>query len=59
MDYLHHYDGQKWKNELAVLYDVHSIPANLLIARKGIVRAVNVRGTALMRVAGALLREAR
>jgi len=59
MDYLHHYDGKKWKNELAVLYDVHSIPANLLIDRKGIVRAVNVRGNALMRVAGALMLEAR
>ena len=59
MDYLHHYDGKKWKNELAVLYDVHSIPANLLIDRKGIVRAVNVRGNALMRVTGALMREAR
>ena len=59
MDYLHHYDGKKWKNELAALYDVHSIPANLLIDRKGIVRAVNVRGNALMRVAGALMLEAR
>jgi thiol-disulfide isomerase/thioredoxin len=59
MDYLHHYDGKKWKNELAVLYDVHSIPANFLIDRKGIVRAVNVRGNTLMRVAGALMREAR
>jgi hypothetical protein len=30
-----------------------------LVDRKGIVRAVNVRGNALMRVAGALMREAR
>ena len=59
MDYLHHYDGKKWKNELAVLYDVHSIPASLLVDRKGIVRAVNVRGNALMRVAEALMLEAR
>jgi thiol-disulfide isomerase/thioredoxin len=59
MDYLHHYDGKKWKNELAVLYDVHSIPASLLVDRKGIVRAVNVRGNALMSVAGALMREPR
>jgi len=59
MDYLHHYDGKKWENELAVKFDVHSIPASLLVDRKGIVRAVNVRGNALMRVAGALMREAR
>jgi hypothetical protein len=59
MDYLHYFDGKKWKNELAVLYDVHSIPASLLVDRKGIVRAVNVRGTALMRVAGALMPDTR
>ena len=59
MDYFHHFDGKKWKNELAVLYDVHSIPASLLVDRKGIVRAVNVRGNALMRVAAALMLEAR
>ena len=59
MNYLHHYDGKKWKNKLAVLYDVHSISASLLVDRKGIVRAVNVRGNALMRVAGALMLEAR
>jgi len=58
MNYLHHFDGKKWKNELAMLYDVHSIPASLLVDRKGIVRAVNVRGNALMRVAAALMREA-
>ncbi len=59
MNYLHHFDGKKWKNELAALYDVHSIPASLLVDRKGIVRAVNVRGSALMRVTEALMREAR
>jgi thiol-disulfide isomerase/thioredoxin len=59
MNYLHHFDGKKWKNELAALYDVHSIPASLLVDRKGIVRAVNVRGSALMRVTEALMGEAR
>lgn len=57
MNYLHHFDGRKWKNELAVKFDVHSIPASLLVDRKGIVRAVNVRGSALECVAGALMRE--
>ncbi len=59
MNYLHHFDGKKWKNELAALYDVHSIPASFLVDRKGIVRAVNVRGSALMRVTEALMGEAR
>jgi thiol-disulfide isomerase/thioredoxin len=44
MTWLHHFDGRKWKNELAVKFDVHSIPANLLVDRQGIVRAVNLRG---------------
>ena len=57
MDWLHHYDGKKWKNELAVVFDVHSIPASLLVDRLGIVRAVNVRGKELAEVAKALLRE--
>jgi len=59
MNYLHHFDGKKWKNELAALYDVHSIPASFLVDRKGIVRAVNVRGSALMHVTEALMGEAR
>jgi thiol-disulfide isomerase/thioredoxin len=44
MTWLHHFDGKKWKNALAVNFDVHSIPANLLVDRQGIVRAVNLRG---------------
>ena len=58
MDWLHHYDGKKWKNELAVVFDVHSIPASLLVDRRGIVRAVNLRGKELADVAEGLLREA-
>ena len=44
MDWLHHYDGKKWKNELAEKFNVRSIPASFLIDRKGVVRAVNLRG---------------
>ena len=44
MSWLHHFDGKKWQNELAVAFDVHSIPASLLVDRKGVVRAVNLRG---------------
>jgi thiol-disulfide isomerase/thioredoxin len=57
MNWLHHFDGKKWKNELAVTFDVHSIPASLLVDRKGIVRAVNLRGKEIMAVAQTLLEE--
>ena len=58
MDWLHHFDGKKWKNALAVQFDVHSIPASLLVDRQGIVRAVNLRGTEITAVARKLLDEA-
>jgi peroxiredoxin len=57
MNWLHHFDGRKWKNEVAVLFDVHSIPMNLLVDRKGIVRAANLRGAAVARRVQELLRE--
>ena len=47
MDWLHFFDGGKWKNELAVLFDVHSIPASFLIDREGVIQAVNLRGEAV------------
>ena len=56
MNWLHHFDGKKWKNELAVLFDVHSIPMNLLVDRQGIVRAANLRGTAVARRVEELLK---
>ncbi len=56
MDWLHYFDGKKWKNTLAVAFDVHSIPANLLIDRQGIVRAVNLRGSEIITTARALLK---
>ena len=57
MDWLHHFDGKKWKNELAVQFDVHSIPANLLVDRNGIVRAVNLRGKEIAELAKPLLKK--
>jgi thiol-disulfide isomerase/thioredoxin len=57
MNWLHHYDGKKWKNELVVKFDVHSIPANLLVDRQGIVRAVNLRGIEVATLAGELLKQ--
>jgi len=56
MNWLHHYDGGKWKNELAVLFDVHSIPMNLLVDRQGIVQAANLRGPAVARSVEELLK---
>ncbi|MEC8895198.1 MAG: trypsin-like peptidase domain-containing protein, partial [Planctomycetota bacterium] len=47
MDWLHFFDGGKWKNELAVLFDVHSIPASFLVDREGVIQAVNLRGEAV------------
>jgi len=55
MNWFHHYDGKKWKNELAVKFGVHSIPASLLIDRQGIVRAVNLRGIEVAALAEELL----
>lgn len=56
MNWIHHYDGKKWKNEIAVLFDVHSIPMNLLVDRQGIVRAANLRGAAVARRVDELLK---
>jgi thiol-disulfide isomerase/thioredoxin len=41
------YDGKFWKNELAVLYGVSSIPATFLIDKAGKVYRVGLRGKAL------------
>ena len=55
MEWLHFFDGGKWKNELAVLFDVHSIPASFLIDRDGVIQAVNLRGAAVGAWVGRLL----
>ena len=57
MNWLHHYDGKKWKNELAIIFDVHSLPSSLLVDRKGIVRAVNLRGKGVEQFTKRLLEE--
>ena len=57
MNWLHHYDGKKWKNELAVEFGIHSVPANLLVDQKGIVRAVNLRGKEIVNLAKPLLNQ--
>ena len=41
------YDGQGWKNAIAVLYGVHSIPHTMLLDREGKVVRLGLRGAAL------------
>lgn len=57
MNWLHYYDGKKWKNDLAVKFGVRSIPASLLVDRQGIVRAVNLRGIEVADLANKLLQK--
>ena len=57
MNWLHYYDGKKWKNDLAVKFGVRSIPASLLVDRQGIVRAVNLRGIEVADLADKLLQK--
>lgn len=44
-----YFDGKGWDNEIAVRFDIHSIPSTFLLDRQGIVRYVNLRGSALER----------
>jgi hypothetical protein len=44
------FDGNGWKNKLAVQMDVHRIPFAVLVDAEGIVRYVNVRGPAVERL---------
>ncbi len=52
-----YYDGKRWKNSLAVTYQVRRIPFNLLVDAQGIVRYVNLLGPAVDRLVGELLKE--
>jgi len=47
MPWPQYFDGKGWKNEIAVRFDIHSIPSTFLLDREGIVRYVNLRGSAL------------
>jgi len=51
------FDGKKWKNALAVQFDVHRIPSMLLVDRNGIVRAVDPPPAAIDRLVAEMLRE--
>jgi len=47
LTWTHVSDLKGWKNEVGVLYDIHSIPQNLLIGPDGIILAKNLRGEQL------------
>jgi thiol-disulfide isomerase/thioredoxin len=47
MKWRQYYDGKFWKNELAVLYGVQSIPATYLIDQEGKIYRTGLRGKAL------------
>ena len=49
------FDGNGWKNQLAVQMDVHRIPFAVLVDVDGIVRYVNVRGPAIERLVKQLI----
>lgn len=47
LPWIHVSDLKYWKNEVALQYGVHSVPANVLIDPDGIIIAKNLRGDAL------------
>lgn len=49
------FDGQGWKNDIAQLYGVHSIPQTVLLARDGSVLATSLHGSELERAVSAAL----
>ena len=56
MPWPQYFDGKGWKNEIAVHFDIHSIPSTFLLDREGIVRYANLRGSALKHAVEDLLR---
>ena len=50
IDWPQFFDGNGWKNKLAVQLDVHRIPFCLLVDAEGTVRYVNIRGPAIERL---------
>ena len=50
IDWPQFFDGNGWKNKLAVQLDVHRIPFCVLVDAEGTVRYVNLRGPAIERL---------
>lgn len=57
LDWYHVSDLKGWKNEVGVLYDINSIPFNLLLGPDGKILAKNLRGKQLEEKLGELLGE--
>ena len=51
------FDGNGWRNQVAELYGINSIPRAYLIDGEGVIRKANVRGSALEPVVAKLIRE--
>jgi peroxiredoxin len=47
MPWPQYFDGKGWKNEISTGFDIHSIPSTYLVDGEGIIRYVNLRGSAL------------
>jgi thiol-disulfide isomerase/thioredoxin len=47
MPWREYFDGQGWKNDLAVRYGIKAIPANYLLDRRGVIIGKDLRGAAL------------
>ena len=56
MPWPQHYDGQFWKNELAVKFGIQSIPAMFLLDQEGRIASTEARGEALDREVRRLLK---
>jgi len=57
MNWIHVSDLKYWNNEVAELYNIHSIPSNFLIdCRTGLIVDKNLRGNALIRKLAELFR---
>jgi peroxiredoxin len=56
MPWPQYFDGKGWKNEIAVRFDIHSIPSTFLLDMDGNVRYANLRGSALKDAVEDLLR---
>lgn len=50
IDWPQFFDGNGWKNKLAVQLDVHRIPFCVLVDAEGTVRYINIRGPAIDRL---------
>lgn len=56
MPWPQYFDGKGWKNEISTGFGIHSIPSTFLLDGQGIVRHVNLRGSALKNAVEDLLR---